>query len=269
MKKSNRILNDAYYTDADVAKHCVEKLEELFGSTITQYIEPSAGAGVFLNYLNKPYTAYDIAPNDDRVILQDFLTLNLDYKIGRCAIGNPPFGKSAMLAFKFIKHAIEFCDYVAFILPISQLNNDKFNFCKLVYSEDLGLQKYTNIKLHCCFNIYKKCTNVKEKILEYVSIVYFQRGASNKTYNHMMNNNITPDIRICKFGRSCGKIVDYNEQYCNEFCIFVLYEDRKEEILELIRKIYKSDFLKKSSIATFSLNPAKLHIYLKDNLNNL
>ena len=56
-----KIENDKYYTPQDLAKYCVEKTKEVIGEdNITEYVEPSAGSGVFLNYLDKPYLAYDI-----------------------------------------------------------------------------------------------------------------------------------------------------------------------------------------------------------------
>ena len=40
---------DKYYTSDELAKYCVEKTKEIIGEdNITEYLEPSAGAGVFL-----------------------------------------------------------------------------------------------------------------------------------------------------------------------------------------------------------------------------
>lgn len=51
-----KIQNDKYYTSPELAKYCVEKTKEIIGEdNITEYIEPSAGSGVFLDYLDKPY----------------------------------------------------------------------------------------------------------------------------------------------------------------------------------------------------------------------
>ena len=56
-----KIQNDKYYTPPDLAKYVVDKTNEIIGKeNITEYIEPAAGAGVFLDYLDKPYLAYDI-----------------------------------------------------------------------------------------------------------------------------------------------------------------------------------------------------------------
>lgn len=109
--------------------------------------QPSAGTGVFLNYLNKPYLAYDIEPTDDRIEKQDYLTLNIKYKKGRCIIGNPPFGDRMNLVIQFYNKAVNECDYISFILPISQYRNNmslyKFD---LIYSENLGIRIYSNKK---------------------------------------------------------------------------------------------------------------------------
>lgn len=90
-----KIENDKYYTSPELAEYIVNKTKEIIGEeNITEYIEPSAGAGVFLDYLDKPYIAYDIEPEDDRIIKQDYLNVNLKYKQGRCVIGNPPYGEN-------------------------------------------------------------------------------------------------------------------------------------------------------------------------------
>ena len=74
-----KIQNDKYYTSPDLAKYCVEKTKEIIGEdNITEYVEPSAGSGVFLNYLDKPYLAYDIEPEDDRVVKANWLEVNLE-----------------------------------------------------------------------------------------------------------------------------------------------------------------------------------------------
>ena len=57
----------------------------------------------------------------------------------------------------FYKKSIPICDYIAFILPISQYKNDTklFEF-DLVYSEDLKERLFTDRVVHCCFNIYRR-----------------------------------------------------------------------------------------------------------------
>ena len=87
-------------------------------------IEPSAGDGVFLDYLlhhNIPFRAYDIEPHHASIQEQDFLTLELDRPDG-CnilTIGNPPFGTNNSLAIRFFNKAAEFSSSIALILPKS------------------------------------------------------------------------------------------------------------------------------------------------------
>ena len=153
-----KILNDKYYTSPELAEYIVKKTKEIIGEeNITEYIEPSAGSGVFLDFLDKPYLAYDIEPEDDRIIKADYLSLDLEYKKGRCIIGNPPFGEGNNLSVAFYKKSVEIAEYIAFILPISQYNNDiKLYEYNMLYTEDLGKKQYSDRIVHCCFNIYKK-----------------------------------------------------------------------------------------------------------------
>lgn len=148
---------DKYYTNKELAKRLINKTFEVLGKeNITEIIEPSAGNGAFSKQIYN-CIAYDIKPDDESVIEQDFLTLDMQYKKGRLFIGNPPFGVHNSLIRLFWKRCIEFGDYIAFILPITQLNNDiKLYEFDLIYSEDLGEMEYSGRILHCCFNIYKR-----------------------------------------------------------------------------------------------------------------
>jgi len=231
----SKIKNDKYYASPELAKYCINKTKEIIGEeNITEYFEPSAGAGVFLNYLPPNTLAYDIEPEDSRIIKQDYLTLNLPYKKGRLIIGNPPYGTRNTLAVKFYKKSIYLGDYIAFILPISQLHNTQqmYEF-DLIHSEDLGIQEYSNIKLHCCFNIYKrpetgifnKKPNYKLKDVEIIE---------NRRLGKQIHDKY--DIGICSFGSGIiGKIPMYEGQYAKEFYFKINNIIYKQKILELIK----------------------------------
>ena len=64
--------------------------------------------------------------------------------------------------FKKYKKSIKLGDYISFILPISQLNNNikLFDF-DFIYSENLGKRLYSDREVHCCFNIYERPINGK------------------------------------------------------------------------------------------------------------
>ena len=232
-KNSNPL--DKYYTPLELAEYVVNKTKEIIGEqNITEYIEPSAGAGVFLDYLDKPYLAYDIEPEDSRVMEQDYLELELDYKRGRCVIGNPPFGKGNTLSVKFYKKSIELADYIAFIQPISQLDNNMqmYEF-DLVYSKDLGLHNYSGKQLHCCFNIYKRPQSGKlnkrpNYKLKDVTIIEYRRNG----------NSFIPlgyDYAMGAYGTGCvGKVLNKVGQYCHEYYFYIKNKELKNKVLNVL-----------------------------------
>lgn len=109
---------DKFYTQEHVAKQCFEFLHsQLNISENAIYLEPSAGAGSFINLLSH-YIALDIAPEDDRIKKQDYLKYEVD-KENFITIGNPPFGSRSKLAIDFFNKAATMSDVIAFIVPVS------------------------------------------------------------------------------------------------------------------------------------------------------
>ena len=263
----SKIPLDKYYTSDELAKYCVEKTKEIIGEdNITEYLEPSAGAGVFLKYLDKPYLAYDIEPKHESIVKQDFLKLNIQYLCGRLVIGNPPYGKKNTLSVKFYKKAVELGDYIAFILPISQLNNNQqmYEF-DLIYSEDLGKQIYSNIKLHCCFNIYKRNPNGLNKKPNYklkdVEIKEYRRGKGGQT----IPSDYNYDIAICGWGNGIvGNKVEYTGQYASEIYIKIKNAKYRQEVIDLMNNTDWEKHL--SSISTKSLKLWRLYKYIKEQI---
>lgn len=150
---------DKYYTPDNVAEYCFNKTIQIIGKkNITNIIESSAGNGIFLKYMeesNLPYIALDIQPENEDILEADFLSFNFNYGKGYLIGFNPPFGDLGCLMKAFYKKAIQLGDYISFILPITQLNNSNslYEF-DLIYSEDLGIIKFSNKDVHCCLNIY-------------------------------------------------------------------------------------------------------------------
>lgn len=231
----NKIDLDKYYTPLDKAKYCIDKVYDIIGvDNIKDVIEPSAGNGSFSLQLPTGYKAYDIEPEHDSITRQDYLTLDLEYTEGRLIIGNPPFGSKMNLAQRFFKKSIDLGDYIAFILPISQLwnSNSLFEF-DLIYSEDLGKVKYSDRNLHCCFNIYKRpesgLNNRPKNKLNSVSIT----RQDSKGYIDIIDF----DVRMCYWGNgSAGKILSDGETYSAEYKIKVTDEFR-EEVISVLTSI--------------------------------
>jgi hypothetical protein len=259
-----KIINDKYYTSSELAAYVVNKTKEIIGTeNISEYIEPSADNGVFLNYLDKPYLAYDIEPEDHRIIKQDYLKLEIDYKKGRCIIGNPPYGRANTLSVQFYKKSIELGDFIVFILPISQLHNiqQMYDF-DLIYSENLGKKLYSDREVHCCLNIYKRPskglnqkTNYKLKDVE---ILEYRRG---KTKNLIKDGY---DIGICTYGASIGKEITYEGQYAKEFYLYILNKNLKDKILNIIKFAKWKDLYPMTG--SENINQWQIYKYIKDNI---
>ncbi len=222
---------DKYYTDKALAKHCIDvafyKLQD-----ITEVIEPSAGDGAFsLQLLN--CIAYDIEPEHESIIKQDFLKLELPYKKGRLFIGNPPFGRVNSLSVAFYKKCVKIGDYIAFILPINQLNNNRqmFDF-DLIHSEDLGKANYTNKELHCCFNIYKRpINNINSKPTDKIN------GIEIIEYRRTVNKEIPPNFDYsmgCFGGGCCGVTPKYVGKFAIEMYFYITHP-LKNQILEVLQ----------------------------------
>lgn len=260
-----KIKNDKYYTSDELAKYCVGKIKEIIGGeSITEWLEPSAGAGVFLDYLENNYIAYDIEPEDDRIIKQDFLKLDLRYKKGRCIVGNPPFGDRNALVVKFYKKSIYLGDYIGFILPISQLNNDqKMYEFDLVHSEDLGLKEYSGVSIRCCFNIYKRPNDGLNKTkpnhkLKDIKIIEFRRGGK----------DIVPseyDFGMCTWGDGCcGKEIQYQGQYAQEHYIVIHNNYFKDKVLKLCKETDWRNLY--PSVSSAKLQSWNIYKYIKEQI---
>lgn len=135
---------DQFYTMPEIA-------EKLFSTALTvlgirdeseyQFLEPSAGTGSF-SRIPTHCLAYDLEPKSDGIIRADFLQVDLTGYNHLITIGNPPFGKRAVLAVEFFNKCAERSDAIAMILPNQfnkfltqkQLNPD----FALIYAEPLG-----------------------------------------------------------------------------------------------------------------------------------
>ena len=251
-KGTNKLNLDQYYTSEEDMNYCVNKTLDILqenGYTVSEFLEPSAGQGVFSDYLatsGLKVVAIDIEPKAEDIIQADYLTYDIEYKKDRLIIGNPPYGTHLGLAKKFYKKSIEIGDYISFILPISQLNNrnSMYEF-DLVHSEDLGELIFSgDRKVHCCLNIYvrpKRGLN-KRKVnkLKDIEIV---RQDSKKF------DGFSFDIRLCYWGdATAGKILKDGEHYSAEYKIKIHNENIKDEVVEILRNVNWKTELKSTAM---------------------
>lgn len=248
-----RIHNDKYYTPPVLAKWCIDKTFHLLESkNITRIIEPAAGNGSFSHQLND-CIAIDIDPGADDILKEDFLSFSIEYSPGTLVIGNPPFGHCMNMAQKIFLRSTEIADYIAFILPISQLNNTRSMYMfDLIDSTDLGVHSYTDRLLHCCFNIYQRPvagTNKKKlsRLHDVTILREDQPGFETADY----------DLRMCYWGDStAGKILKPGEQYAAVYKIIINNKNLRNEIMKVL--IYENWKERLSCIAARKIQ--KFHI---------
>lgn len=246
-QNSNKIILDKYYTDQKLAKKLIEKTYSIIGiENIKEIIEPSAGSGSFSNHIKNCH-AYDIFPEHPSIIEQDYLKLDLQYKKGRLFIGNPPFGDRLNLARKFMKKHYQQGDYIAYILPISQLNNN-YNFYEfdLVYSKDLGVIKYSDREVHCCFNIYIRpndgSLNTRVDLYKLPSWIKIEEKITNSNPKRAKEYTGDPDIRICSWGSASGEVIKNGNNYVKEIGFYIYDEQYKDSFIDFIGSFKYSDF---------------------------
>lgn len=246
---SKKINLDKFYTPSNIVDLCINEFWTVF-EEVTEIIEPSAGNGAFSLKLEN-CIAYDIEPEHESIIKQDFLKLHLPYRYGRAIIGNPPFGNRNNLALKFFKHAIKMCDMIGFILPISQLSNvDSLYEFDLVKSIDLGKMEYSGIKVHCCFNLYNRP----------------EKGVLNKKPNlkselfslHRTNRdnfeNTKADFMFCKRGSVGKEIFEDGKRYGDEYKVVVFDKSNLDYVKNKILNHDWKNFKKHQSSPNISKN---------------
>lgn len=266
-----KLQNDKYYTPIEIANHCWDKVFEVIGEeNISEIIEPSVGNGSFLHHTEQlPHFAYDIEPecksNFTHIFKQDYLSANIEYLCGRLVIGNPPYGRCLNMAQKFFKKSVEIADTIAFILPISQLNNTRSMYeFDLVYSEDLGIRHYTDRDLHCCFNIYRRPENGELHSMPVAKLkditIYRQdsKGYKEKDF----------DIRMCYWGDgSAGKILSNDEHYSAEYKIKINNDELREDIIKVLTTFDWKEYL--SCIAMRKIQQFHIVDVLKENVKDI
>jgi len=197
---SKNIELDKFYTPKETAKKCIDIFWQTFFG-VTEIIEPSAGNGAFSLQIPN-CISYDLEPEHESIIKQDFLKLDLPYKQGRAFIGNPPFGDRNNLSRSFYKHACKMADMIGFILPIGLLNNnDSLYEFDLIKSVDLGVLEYSGMKVHCCFNLYHRPSNGKlnKKPNYKVDLIKIYREDQKE------HENCNFDLCVFRRGASVGK----------------------------------------------------------------
>ena len=204
--KGHKETNDKFYTKPEISKMCIDMLDL---SDFDLIVEPSAGSGSFSKRINN-CIAYDLVPEDDTIIQQDFFELDIVQFKGKkvLTIGNPPFGVQNNLAIRFFNKAAQYSDTIAFILPKSFMKESIQN--KL--DEYFHLDKYIELPyksfslngedygVNCVFQIWKK-KDIKRIVKTKMNSESYIKFGNEKDF----------DFVIRRVGGNAGKAFILNE----------------------------------------------------------
>jgi hypothetical protein len=251
---------DQYYTRASVAESCVAKIRNVVTLDDYQWIEPSAGNGVFLHILPQHIDkiGIDLDPKAPSIQRGDFLEWSPTTNKRRIFFGNPPFGRQGSLAKAFIKHAALYGEIIAFILPRSFVKPSMSRAFPLDFhcllSEDLQKDAFeVNGKAYdvpCVFQIWKK-ESVPRVLAEPVKESGFTYVKATDSY----------DLAFKRVGGLAGKCKKaesgavFNPQYHYFLKLDDIYLPRIDAIIDAINKhIFPSNTVGPRSLSKSETN---------------
>jgi len=233
---------DKYYTKTSVVKQCIKLVKKYINiSNNDLIIEPSAGNGSFIDKiktLSSNYKFYDLEPEHNEVVKQDFLELN--YKKLKDTnihiIGNPPFGRQASLAIKFIKKCCLFSNSISFILPKSfKKESMKKSFDKhyhLIYEIDLLENSFLvngiESDVPCVFQIWQWKKELREEIDKKQPLQFT-----------FVKKEDSPDISFRRVGVNAGTIMKEINDKSFQSHYFIKFTNNKtiDENIEKLKLI--------------------------------
>jgi len=220
---------DKFYTKSTVVSTCIQLIKsKLSIDPINDLIiEPSAGNGSFIPFiknLTNNYKFYDLLPEHKEIEKQDYLTLNYNSYTNKRIhiIGNPPFGRQASLALKFIKYSTQFCNSISFILPKSfkkdSMKNKLDLHFHLICEHNLPKNSFiVNNKEHevpCVFQIW-----IRKKVLRILKpkLIPFHYKFVKKVETH--------DIAVRRVGVYAGSIFTETENKSHQSHYFIKFDN--------------------------------------------
>lgn len=253
---------DKYYTKQSVVTFCINIISSNININNNDLIiEPSAGNGSFITKiksLSNNYKFYDLLPEHDEIIKQDFLTLdhtqlnNNNIHI----IGNPPFGRQSTLAIKFIKKCCMFANTISFILPKSfKKESMKKHFSinyHLVYECDIENNAFLvndkDCDVPCVFQVWQKQNN-PILIINKVSPINFK----------FVTKNDGPHISFRRVGVYAGKISKEIENKSEQSHYFIVFSNNKT-IDENINILSQINFVYNNTVGPKSISKQEVII---------
>ena len=249
---------DSYFTSKRTADKCFELFCNKVDTTGYTFIEPSAGEGIF----------YDLMPEDRRIgvelhdrrkqfIQQDYLTWTPDDLSKKyIAVGNPPFGVRGAYALAFLNRSLQFCEYVAFVLPMSFNSTGKGSNMRrvqnghLIFSQELAQEGFYSpdnnkeICVNTLFQIWKRGSGpalfAEYDVSAYVDIYTVSTSKKRECgldklgkYDFYVSSSFFGNTlaTVCKFEE-----VNYGSGYG------IIIKNKKDEILSKMQNVDWNDY---------------------------
>ncbi len=231
-KGLNRNTIDKYYTKLNIVEQCIELVKQHINiSNDDLIIEPSAGNGSFIEgikTLSSNYKFYDLEPEHNEVFKQDFLEfdhIKLKQEFTKIhIIGNPPFGRQASLAIKFIKKCCLFSNSISFILPKSFKKDSMKKFFDkhfhLIHEIDLLENSFLvngiESDVPCVFQIWQYKNEIRKEIIKQTPLHFKFVGKEDK-----------PDISFRRVGVNAGTIMKEISDKSTQSHYFIKFTNNK------------------------------------------
>lgn len=301
MKINTNNILDQYFTKESIATDLFEKTCEIiakYEENINDFnwIEPSAGNGVFFNLLPKNQRiGIDINPLHAEIIQSNYLKYQLPEDKKNIVIGNPPFGHRGVMALKFINHSKK-ADFVCFILPMFFESKGKGSIkyrvkgFNLIYSERLPKNSFyiphnnKSVDVKCVFQIWSKNHKAdkeefswyknrkNEPFGEYLKI-FTVSLAKNRECGKKWIFEQKADFYISSTFHNDISIVDTFEEVKYKSGVAIVFTTENQVIKEQLKHLLKNaDWKKYGSLATnscYHIGKSNIFQLLQDNLHLL
>jgi hypothetical protein len=261
---------DKYYTKPEIVIKCIDLIKQkLEISKNDLVIEPSAGNGAFITSIKSlvdNYLFYDLEPENQEIITQDFLNFNLSDCIVKMnintkkhIIGNPPFGRQSSIAIKFIKKCCSFADSISFILPKSfkkdsmrkHFSNNFHLICEIDLAPNSFLVNSVDMDVPCIFQIWERQSIPRKEIKKLLPIGFT-----------FVDKTMNPDIAFRRVGVNAGTITRsddiFDKSIQSHYFIKFTYDKQNKKLDEMIDKLKLIKFVENNTVGPKSISKQEL-----------
>lgn len=277
---------DKFYTNRQIAKSLYEWLKTQYNLKEYLIVEPSAGDGSFVELFKKDaldFVAFDILPEGDDIIKADFLDTDIsDYNPNKkkvFVIGNPPFGKNASLALKFVNKSSIDADFIAFILPATFKKQSIIRRLSpsllLIHIEDIEKNAFVSdgktFHVNSVFCVFQKtnCDVNKSKPSNASVQSKCEVGRKNVTECKVFEfcSKEEADFAIRRVGGHAGKLIEVFDNYSPSSHYYIKSLIPKEELKALLVGLYNElHTVASRTVSNPSLSKSELVVILSKEL---